>query len=84
MIEANRDAADYGENRGRGKVGLIALLFVVSHFIAIACEVLARRIIHNSPMDRIPVIMSWRYRHRQSDGDIEFSSAIELAIDSHW
>ncbi|KAI0000012.1 hypothetical protein BJV77DRAFT_1058294 [Russula vinacea] len=67
MIEANRNAADYGENRGR----------------AIACEVLARRVVHNAPTDRIPVIMSSRYRHRQSDGDIEFSSAIELAIDSH-
>ncbi|KAI0276307.1 hypothetical protein BGY98DRAFT_1090269 [Russula aff. rugulosa BPL654] len=67
MVEANRDPADYGENRGR----------------AIACEVLARRIVHNSPSDRIPSIMSSRYRHLQRDGDIEFSSAIELAIDSH-
>ncbi|KAF8272129.1 calcium activated cation channel [Lactarius quietus] len=67
MIEANRDAADYGENRGR----------------AIACEVLARRIVHKSPADRVPAIMSSRYKHRQADGDIEVSSAIELAIDSH-
>lgn len=67
MVEANRDPADYGENRGR----------------AIACEVLARRIVHDSPSDRIPVIMSSRYRYRQHDGDIEFTSAIELAIDSH-
>ncbi|KAI0303946.1 hypothetical protein BC826DRAFT_201757 [Russula brevipes] len=67
MIEANRNPADYGENRGR----------------AVACEVLARRIVHNSPIDRIPAILSTRYSHRQSDGDIEFSSAIELAIDSH-
>jgi hypothetical protein len=68
MIEANRDAADYGENRGR----------------AIACEVLARRIVHKAPADRVPAIMSSRYKHRQTDGDIEVSSAIELAIDSHW
>ncbi|KAI0254847.1 hypothetical protein BJV78DRAFT_881185 [Lactifluus subvellereus] len=67
MIAANHNAADYGEYRAR----------------AIACEVLARRIVHISPVDRIPVILSSRYRHRQSDGDIEFSSAIELAIDSH-
>lgn len=63
---------------------LYILLFVISHFVAIACEVLARRIVHNSPSDRIPAIMSSRYRHRQLDGDIEFTSAIELAIDSHW
>lgn len=56
----------------------------ISYFVAIACEVLARRIVHNSPIDRIPAILSTRYGHRQSDGDVEFSSAIELAIDSHW
>ncbi|KAI0307033.1 calcium activated cation channel [Multifurca ochricompacta] len=67
MLEANRNAADYGENCGR----------------AIACEVLARRIVHQSPVDRIPAILSSRYKHRQSDGDIEYTSAIELAIDSH-
>ncbi|KAI0268117.1 calcium activated cation channel [Gloeopeniophorella convolvens] len=67
MREANRNAADYGENLGRG----------------VACEVLARRIVHKSPADRIPAILSTRYRHRQTDGDIELSSAMELAIDSH-
>lgn len=67
MVEASRNPADYGENRGR----------------AIACEVLARRIVHNAPLERIPDIMSSRYTHRQHDGDIEFTSAIELAIDSH-
>ncbi|KAI9467155.1 calcium activated cation channel [Lactarius psammicola] len=67
MIEANRNAADYGENRGR----------------AIACEVLARRIVHKAPGDRVPALLSSRYKHRQPDGDIEVSSAIELAIDSH-
>ena len=63
---------------------LYFFLFLISHILAIACEVLARRIVHNSPLDRIPAIMSSRYRHRQHDGDIEFSSAMELAIDSHW
>ncbi|KAH9977639.1 calcium activated cation channel [Lactifluus volemus] len=67
MIQANRDVADYGENRGR----------------AVACEVLARKIVHNSPVDKIPAILSSRYRHRRPDGDIEFTSAIELAVDSH-
>jgi len=62
----------------------ISLLFVVSRFlVAVACEVLARRIVHTSPTDRIPTILSSRYKFRQSDGDIEFSSAIELGIDTH-
>lgn len=51
---------------------------------AIACEVLARKITHHAPSDRLSVIMSTRYQHRQSDGDIEMSSALELAIDTHW
>jgi hypothetical protein len=62
----------------------MALPSVISQFVAIACEVLARRIVHNSPPDRIPAILSSRYMYRQSDGDIEYTSAIELAIDSHW
>ena len=57
---------------------------LTSYVVATACEVLARRIVHNSPSERIPAIMSSRYRHRQHDGDIEFTSAIELAIDTHW
>lgn len=54
------------------------------HILAIACEVLARRITHHAPADRLSNIMSTRYQHRQSDGDIELSSALELAIDTHW
>ncbi|KAF9054955.1 calcium activated cation channel [Hymenopellis radicata] len=68
MWDANHNAADYGENYGR----------------AIACEVLARRIVHSSPPDRISVLMSARYRHKQMDGDSsDMTSALEMAIDSH-
>ena len=53
--------------------------------IAIACEVLARRIVHLSPPDRIRVVMSTRFRHLESDGDeSDMSSALELAIDTNW
>ncbi|KIM46401.1 hypothetical protein M413DRAFT_441497 [Hebeloma cylindrosporum] len=68
MWDANHNPADYGENRGR----------------AIACEVLARRIVHLAEPDRIKAIMSTRYQHRQIDGDeSEMSSALEMAIDQH-
>ncbi|KAF8914195.1 calcium activated cation channel [Gymnopilus junonius] len=66
--DANHNAADYGENRGR----------------ATACEVLARRIVHLAEPDRIRAIMSTRYQHRQIDGDeSDMSSALEMAIDQH-
>ena len=69
MMEANRNPADYGENFGR----------------AIACEVLARRVVHICPQDRRDALMSTRFRDRESDGDdTEFSTALELAIDSYW
>ncbi|KAG2156276.1 hypothetical protein DEU56DRAFT_766342 [Suillus clintonianus] len=68
MQEAYVNPADYGENRGR----------------AVACEVLARRIVHQSPAEKIKSLMSTRYRHRELDGDIsEASSALEVAIDTH-
>lgn len=52
---------------------------------AIACEVLARRIVHLTEPDKIATVMSKRYRHRQIDGDAsEMSSALEVAIDQHW
>lgn len=52
---------------------------------AVACEVLARRIVHQSPSEKIKYLMSTRYRHRELDGDIsEASSALEIAIDTHW
>ncbi|KAG1846767.1 hypothetical protein DFJ58DRAFT_798534 [Suillus subalutaceus] len=66
--EAYLNPADFGENRGR----------------AVACEVLARRIIHQSPSEKIKSLMSTRHRHREPDGDIsEASSALEIAIDTH-
>ncbi|KAG1761379.1 hypothetical protein EDD22DRAFT_897285 [Suillus occidentalis] len=68
MREAYLNPADFGENRGR----------------AVACEVLARRIVHQSPSEKIKYLMSTRYRHRELDGDIsEASSALEIAIDTH-
>ncbi|KIY69733.1 hypothetical protein CYLTODRAFT_420417 [Cylindrobasidium torrendii FP15055 ss-10] len=68
MWDANHDAADYDENYCR----------------AIACEVIARRIVHNTPRDRINSIMSTRFQHIQKDGDeSDTASALEMAIDSH-
>ncbi|KIJ69974.1 hypothetical protein HYDPIDRAFT_104644 [Hydnomerulius pinastri MD-312] len=68
MWEANHNPADHGENLGR----------------AVACEVLARRILHQSPVDRVISIMTTRYRFRETDGDVsEASSALEIAIDTH-
>ena len=52
---------------------------------AIACEVLARQIVHNIPEDRLTSVMSTRYRNLDADGDSsDFTSALELAIDTHW
>ncbi|KAG2060138.1 hypothetical protein BDR06DRAFT_948194 [Suillus hirtellus] len=66
--EAYLNPADFGENTGR----------------AVACEVLARRIVHQNPSEKIKSLMSTRYRHREPDGDIsEASSALEIAIDTH-
>ncbi|OJA19294.1 hypothetical protein AZE42_00451 [Rhizopogon vesiculosus] len=68
MKEAYRNPADFGENRGR----------------AVACEVLARRIVHQSSAEKVKSLMSTRYRHIEADGDIsEASSALEIAIDTH-
>ncbi|ETW84143.1 receptor-activated Ca2+ cation channel [Heterobasidion irregulare TC 32-1] len=67
MLEANRNPADYGENRGR----------------AAACEALARKVVHQAPREKLTTLMSTRFKHRQPDGDIEMSSALEIAIDSH-
>lgn len=68
MWDANHNPADYGENLGR----------------AIACEVLARRIVHLTDPQRVPTVMSTRFQHRQIDGDeSELASALETAIDQH-
>ncbi|CAE6433246.1 unnamed protein product [Rhizoctonia solani] len=64
--DANHDTADYGENMSR----------------AMACETLARRILHTVPPDRLDDIMSCRFQHAEWDGDNSaLSSALELAID---
>ncbi|QRV87749.1 ion transport domain-containing protein [Ceratobasidium sp. AG-Ba] len=66
MWDANHDTADYGENIGR----------------ALACETLARRMLHTVPPERLDDIMSTRFRHSEWDGDPSaLSSALELAID---
>ncbi|KAE8541268.1 hypothetical protein D1P53_002625 [Cryptococcus gattii VGV] len=68
MAEAHNNPADYDENLCR----------------ATAAEVLARRIVHNLPIDKLESIMSTRYRYRESDGDESApSSALEIAIDHH-
>ncbi|EIN10527.1 calcium activated cation channel [Punctularia strigosozonata HHB-11173 SS5] len=68
MWEANHSPADYGENWGR----------------AIACEVIARRVCHQAPRDRLTYMMSHRYQIIESDGDnSDKESAVEIAIDSH-
>ncbi|CAE6440768.1 unnamed protein product [Rhizoctonia solani] len=64
--DANHDTADYGENMSR----------------AMACETLARRVLHTIPADRLDDVMSCRFRHAEWDGDESaLSSALELAID---
>ncbi|KAF9076993.1 calcium activated cation channel [Rhodocollybia butyracea] len=66
--DADHNPADYDENHGR----------------AIACEVLARRIIHLMPPDRLAAVMATRYTHMNMDDDeSDPASALEMAIDSH-
>ncbi|KAH8830357.1 calcium activated cation channel [Flagelloscypha sp. PMI_526] len=68
MYDANHNAADYDENYGR----------------AIACEVLARRIVHFAPAESLNSLLSTRFRHRQIDGDISgYANCLEMAIDSN-
>jgi hypothetical protein len=51
---------------------------------AIACEVLARRIVHTFSDDRLDSVMSSRFRYRETDGDVSApTSALETAIDQH-
>ncbi|KAJ4479281.1 calcium activated cation channel [Lentinula aciculospora] len=68
MWDSDHNAADYDENFGR----------------AIACEVIARRIIHLSVPECLAAVMATRYTHIQIDGDeSDPASALEMAIDSH-
>ncbi|KAI0727308.1 hypothetical protein C8Q72DRAFT_841133 [Fomitopsis betulina] len=68
MWDARTNPADYGENVGR----------------ATACEVLARRVVHQAPSDKTVLMLSTRFRFKEVDeGVSEKASALELAIDSH-
>ena len=68
MKDAYANPADYDENLCR----------------ATACEVLARRLVHNLPGGRLESVMSTRFRYRESDGDASAPvSALETAIDQH-
>ncbi|KAL9713203.1 Calcium channel yvc1 [Leucoagaricus gongylophorus] len=68
MWDANHNPADYEENYGR----------------AVACEVLARKIVHLFPRDKLTDVMSTRYQHLQPDGDVsDTASALEMAIDQN-
>ncbi|KAJ3997676.1 hypothetical protein F5050DRAFT_1806592 [Lentinula boryana] len=93
MWDADHNAADYDENFGRGRLSSVlkalSTLISVTTFTlplheAIACEVLARRIIHSNPPERLAAVMATRYTHIQIDGDeSDPASALEMAIDSH-
>ena len=62
-----------------------ALATDLSHCLAIACEVLARRVVHLAPPDKTVSMLSTRFRFKEIDEDIsEKASALELAVDSHW
>ncbi|KAG8921916.1 hypothetical protein FRC02_012272 [Tulasnella sp. 418] len=68
MLEAKANPADYDENFGR----------------AIACEMLARRIVHSIPAERVNAVLSARFRFKEWDGDTSsISSALETAIDQN-
>ncbi|KAF8551478.1 hypothetical protein OG21DRAFT_1499116 [Imleria badia] len=68
LREARRNPANHGENLGR----------------AVTCEVLARRIVHQTPLDKVIPMITNRYRYMESDGDVSVaSSALEVAIDHH-
>lgn len=50
----------------------------------LACEVLARRVVARISSERQHVVLSTRYSHIESDGDVSLAlSAIELASDLH-
>ena len=87
MWDADHNPADYEENLGRGERSVTnSIIALLTHMdTATACEVLARRIVHASPPDRITSMMSTRFTHREIDGDdSDKTSALEMAIDSHW
>ncbi|KAI0363530.1 calcium activated cation channel [Pilatotrama ljubarskyi] len=66
--DADHNPADYEDNICR----------------AIACAVLARRVTHQAPPDKMGLLMSTRFRYRRPDGKISGrASALELAVDTH-
>ncbi|EMD37252.1 hypothetical protein CERSUDRAFT_105290 [Gelatoporia subvermispora B] len=68
LRDADDNPADFEENSSR----------------AAACAMLARRIIHNAPPERITSMMCTRFQRRNTDGHIsKKTSALEAAIDSH-
>ncbi|KAG9037681.1 hypothetical protein FRB95_004527 [Tulasnella sp. JGI-2019a] len=68
MWDANSDAADYDENISR----------------AVACEMLARKIVNKLPSEKLYTVMSDRLAFQEDDGDkSSFASALETAIDQH-
>jgi len=68
LVDAKNNPADFDENMVR----------------SVACEVLARRVVHTLPVDRLESVMSTRWRYRESDGDVSATvSTLETAIDQH-
>jgi hypothetical protein len=53
MWDADHSPADYGENSGR----------------ALACEAIARRIIHQAPREHLVYMMSNRFQTKDWDGE---------------
>ena len=88
MWDASTNPADYGENMGRGMRALRNSYIpplILPYCAAIACEVLARRVVHLAPSDKTVSMLSTRFRFKEVDEDIsEKASALELAVDSHW
>lgn len=87
--DANHNPADYGENQGRGSSTMhipSSCGQLISRHLATACEVLARRVVHQAESpEQIESILSARFRHKEIDGDISGRvSALEMAIDTHW
>lgn len=51
---------------------------------AIACEMLARKIVTKLPVEKLYAVMSDRLMFQENDGDEgAFASALETAIDQH-
>jgi hypothetical protein len=63
----------------------VQLYTAPTSYAAVACEVLARQIVHASPRDRLAHIMSARYKYKEDNAEFAVtSSALELAIDQEW